>query len=406
MTVGIDTVPASTTSAAARGPLRDRFDAIRARTVALVASLSPEDLGAQSMPDASPAKWHVAHTTWFFDALVLGTRGTPRVRPAWSVLFNSYYEALGAKHPRPERGLLTRPSLDDVLAYRREVDAAIRDGLDRGLDTARRDVLELGLHHEQQHQELIVTDLLHLFSRNPLGPAWQAPAPPAITAPLEWIEHPHEGPVEIGADGHGFAFDNERPRHRAWLAPFALASRPVTNAEFLGFVDAGGYRDPQWWLSDGFARVTAEGWSMPPYWRRDAAGAIEAFGTAGWRALDPHAPVCHVSYYEADAYARFVGARLPTEFEWEAIATSRTLGGDVWEWTASAYAPYPGFRPFAGIAAEYNGKFMSGQMVLRGGSCATPRDHVRPTYRNFFPPHARWQFSGLRLAKTLRGDLA
>jgi ergothioneine biosynthesis protein EgtB len=404
----VDTETRADPGAATLPPLRVRFDAIRARTIALVDGLSAEDLVAQSMPDASPAKWHLAHTTWFFDALVLGTRGQPRVRPEWGVLLNSYYDALGAKHPRPERGLLTRPSLAEVLAYRRDVDAAMREALRGELDSARLELVELGLQHEQQHQELIVTDLLHLFSRNPLGPALRAsPAPASRETPLEWIEHADEGVAEIGAGEHGFAFDNERPRHRVWLSPFALASRPVTNAEFLAFVEADDYRDPQWWLSDGFARATEENWRMPLYWRRDERGGVEQFGVAGWRALDPNAPAVHLSYYEADAYARFVGARLPTEFEWEAIAQSHPpLGGDVWEWTSSAYSPYPGFRPFAGIAAEYNGKFMSGQMVLRGGSWATPRDHIRTSYRNFFPPHARWQFSGLRLARTLGRDRA
>ena len=403
----------------------DRFRTVRARTLSLVDGLGAEDLAAQSMPDASPGKWHLAHTSWFFEAMLLGPHaGMEALRPDWQVLFNSYYEALGDRHPRPERGLLTRPTLAEVLGYRHAVEERVRRVLDTQPGPEALAILELGLQHEQQHQELLVTDLKHLFSRNPLRPAWRAPAPATSTGgvpPLGWIDHEVDGPVRVGAPADGFAFDNERPRHTAWLHPFSLADRPVCCGEFLEFVDCGGYQQPQWWLSDGFAAVQAGGWHAPLYWERREDGQWWRFTLYGMRPLDPAEPVAHLSFYEADAYARFVGARLPTEQEWEALAGKRpftggfaeagrfepaplagpSLGGEVWEWTASAYAPYPGFRPFPGAAGEYNGKFMSGQMVLRGGSCATPRAHLRPSYRNFFPPQARWQFSGLRLARDL-----
>jgi ergothioneine biosynthesis protein EgtB len=398
---------------------------VRRLTEALVAPLSAEDQQAQSMPDASPAKWHLAHTTWFFERVVL--RGRPPLEPRWDVLFNSYYEALGPRHPRPERGLLTRPSLEEVRRYRERVDEAVEDVLRRdALDVAGRALLELGLHHEQQHQELLLTDVKDLLSRSPLAPAYR-PAqrdPGRAEVPLTWCEHAG-GLVEVGAAARGgFSFDNERTRHAALLRPFRLASRPVTNAELLAFVDDGGYRRPMLWLSDGWAVVKEHGWEAPLHWRRDGDAWLE-FTLAGLEPLDPAAPVTHVSYYEADAFARWAGKRLPTEVEWEAVAAGAPeegnlldvtrlhpracadarpgrpaqLYGDVWEWTASPYTAYPGYRPPEGAVAEYNGKFMVNQLVLRGGSCATPPGHVRATYRNFFPPGARWQFSGIRLAE-------
>lgn len=403
--------------------LARRFDAVRARTLALVDGLDAEDLVPQSMADASPGKWHLAHTTWFFDTMVIEPRAGASLRPHWQYLFNSYYDSLGARHPRPQRGLLTRPSLAEVLEYRREVERRIGDLLasNPGEETLRR--IEIGTHHEEQHQELLVTDLKHLLSHNPLEPAWRGPpprSPPASSAESGWIEHRGEGVVEIGHRGTGFCFDNERPVHRAWLQPFALAARPVSCAEYLQFIDAGGYAEPRWWLSDGWAARTAQDWQAPLYWRRGTDG-WSAFTAYGRRAVAMDEPVCHLSHYEADAYARWAGARLPTEAEWETLAKgdwndarepsaialhpqppgARGFAPGVWEWTASSYLPYPGFRPDPGALGEYNGKFMSGQMVLRGASVATPPGHSRPTYRNFFPPAARWQFSGLRLARDL-----
>lgn len=408
-----------------RSALAAAFVRVRNRTEALVAGLSAEDLTPQAMPDASPGKWHLAHTTWFFETLVLETAlGQPAARPAWHTLFNSYYEALGARHPRPQRGLLTRPGLEEIRAYRHEIDGRVLEALKNApLDARALDAIELGVQHEQQHQELLVTDLKYLLWNNPLRPSWRATAPAravAGDASPAWIERTQAGPLEIGASPARFAFDNERPRHTVWLGAYALAARPVRNAEFLGFIDAGGYGEPRWWLSDGWDQVRTQGWEAPLYWERDGAGWSQ-FTVSGMHPVVGDEPVCHVSYYEADAYARWAGARLPTEAEWECMArdaewsgefadsdalhpapVSTGFGGNVWEWTGSAYLPYPGFRPYEGIAGEYNGKFMSGQMVLRGGSCATPRDHVRPTYRNFFGPAARWQFSGVRLAKDLR----
>jgi ergothioneine biosynthesis protein EgtB len=408
----------------AAAQLAERFRAVRARTLSLVDGLSAEDLSAQSMPDASPGKWHLAHTSWFFEVMLLQPHaGLAPLHPDWLPLFNSYYEALGARHARPERGLLTRPALAEVMAYRAEVEERLLRWLEESPSAQALALLELGLQHEQQHQELLVTDLKHLFSRSPLQPAWRAAPAPAAAGDvpvLGWIEHANEGPAQVGAPDTGFAYDNERPRHTRWLRPFALADRPVSCGEYLAFVDSDGYAQPHWWLADGIAAVQAGNWRAPLYWERRSDGWWR-FTVHGPRPLQASEPVSHLSWYEAEAYARFVGARLPTEAEWETVAARHQWtggfagagpgeprpmrgplpGGEVWEWTASAYAPYPGFRPLAGAAGEYNGKFMSGQMVLRGGSCATPRDHARPSYRNFFPPAARWQFSGLRLARDL-----
>ena len=403
--------------AAAQAP---RYQPVRAATLALIEPLSAEDCAIQSMPDASPVKWHLAHTTWFFETFVLEPHasGYRSFDPAYRYLFNSYYNALGARHPRPERGMLSRPSLAEVLAYRRHVDEAVLANNDLPPEP-----IELGLHHEQQHQELILTDLKHLLSRNPLSPAYQKqwPLTPIRPRGRTWIGF-QGGLHELGHAGAGFAFDNEAPRHRVWLEDFELASHPVTHGDFLEFIADRGYGRPELWLSAGWDLVRARGWQAPEYWR-ERDGQWHTFTLHGEVPVDCHTPVCHVSFYEAEAFARWAGARLPTEAEWEIAAQSAPqegnfvesgalhplalreaslpaqMFGDVWEWTRSEYAPYPGYRPAAGAVGEYNGKFMSGQYVLRGGSCATPASHIRPTYRNFFPPEARWQFSGLRLAK-------
>jgi ergothioneine biosynthesis protein EgtB len=378
--------------------LAQDYAAVRAHSLALAAPLTAEDCAIQSMPDASPVKWHLAHTSWFFETVILAERpGYKPFDPHFAFLFNSYYEALGPRHARPRRGLLTRPGLDEVLAYRAHVDAAMMEAC---AEQSLEDVIALGLNHEQQHQELILTDIKHAFFQNPLLPAYGS-EPPAPRAPqdLAWLEHPG-GLSLIGHDGAGFAFDNERPRHQVLLRPFRIASRPVSNGDYQAFIADGGYRRPEFWLSDGWARVQEEGWEAPLYWLTDDGVSETVFTLSGVQKLDPHAPVEHVSFYEAAAYAAWAGLRLPTEFEWEAAAPLFSHGA-VWEWTRSSYDPYPGFKPFAGVAAEYNGKFMVGQMVLRGGSCATPEGHCRPTYRNFFPPAARWQFSGIRLAEDI-----
>jgi ergothioneine biosynthesis protein EgtB len=374
------------------------YAAVRAHSLALAAPLSAEDCTIQSMPDASPVKWHLAHTSWFFETVILAERpGYKSFDPRFAFLFNSYYEALGPRHARPRRGLLTRPSLDEVLAYRAHVDAAMMEAC---AEESLQDTITLGLNHEQQHQELILTDIKHAFFQNPLLPAYGSePAAPRAPQDLAWLEHPG-GLSLIGHDGAGFAFDNERPRHQVLLRPFRIASRPVSNGDYQAFIADGGYRRPEFWLSDGWARVQEEGWEAPLYWLTDDGVSETVFTLSGVQKLDPHAPVEHVSFYEAAAYAAWAGLRLPTEFEWEAAAPLFSHGA-VWEWTRSSYDPYPGFKPFAGVAAEYNGKFMVGQMVLRGGSCATPEGHCRPTYRNFFPPAARWQFSGIRLAEDI-----
>ena len=421
--------------------LAQRFRAIRARTELLCAPLSPEDMVVQSMPDASPAKWHLAHTTWFFETFFLGAGqgsgqgedgprepGFAHFHPRYGYLFNSYYVAVGPRHARASRGLLTRPSLEEVRAYRAQVDARVEALLARPLDAQGEAVLELGLHHEQQHQELLLTDVKHALFSNPLRPAYAPPLPaPTRRAPLLGFVAHAGGLHEVGHAGPGFAFDNECPRHRVWLEPFAVATRAVTSGEYLAFMEDGGYRRPDLWLFDGFAAARANGWEAPLYWEHQPSGWT-VFTLHGPRPLDPEEPVAHVSLYEADAYARWAGARLPTEEEWEAAAVAAApdaaaafadggrfhpavadakragqrvaqLFGDVWEWTRSAYAPYPRFRPATGALGEYNGKFMCNQLVLRGGSCATPAGHVRGTYRNFFHPEARWQFSGIRLAR-------
>ena len=390
---------------AARGGMAERFAAVRARTEALAARLSPEDQTVQSMPDASPAKWHRAHTTWFFETFLLLPHlpGYSRFREEFGFLFNSYYEAAGPRHARPKRGMLTRPSSGEVGAYRSHVDAAMAELTGGG---PRQDIffelIELGLQHEEQHQELLVTDALHALAQNPLCPAfdpgWREPE--AAAGPARFLDGP-EGVVEVGHGGEGFAFDSETPRHRAYLAPYRIADRLVTNGEWLAFMRDGGYRTPTLWMSDGWAACQAEGWEAPLYWREEGR-AWRQFTLGGLRPVEGGAPVRHVSWYEADAFARWSGRRLPTEEEWEAAAGLpgfRDAEGVAWQWTGSAYRPYPGFRPWPGAVGEYNGKFMVNQMVLRGGSLATPPGHARPTYRNFFPPEKRWQFTGVRLAE-------
>jgi len=406
-----------------------RYPRVRGATEALAKGLSAEDCALQSMPDASPVKWHLAHTTWFFETFLLENRtGYRPFDPAYRVLFNSYYNAIGEKHPRPERGMLSRPRLEEILAYRRHVDQAMASlvGDTSNLAPATRELVELGLQHEQQHQELILTDLKHLLSLNPLKPAYQKPWPltPIRARVRDWIPHP-EGTYDIGHAGPDFCFDNETPRHRVWLNAFSIATHPATNGDFIEFIDDDGYRRPELWLSAGWDLVNARGWQAPGYWeRRD--GRWHTFTLHGMVPVDPLAPVCHVSFYEAEAFARWANERLPTEAEWEVAArdapregnfvesgalhplalrespadgTPAQIFGDVWEWTRSDYGPYPGFRPAEGAVGEYNGKFMSGQYVLRGGSCVTPASHIRASYRNFFAPDARWQFSGLRLAR-------
>ncbi len=384
----------------AQADLAVRYPRVHGATEALAQGLSAEDCALQSMPDASPVKWHMAHTTWFFETFVLERHSQPHqpFHPDFRYLFNSYYNSLGEQFARPQRGLLSRPGLEDILRYRAHVDARVRALLGgKPLPAEALAIVELGLNHEQQHQELIVTDFLHLLSLNPLSPAWNGNAP-GTRAPTPLKFSPFEaGEVEIGHDGAGFAFDNELPRHRQYIAPFEIANRPASNAEYLAFVEAGGYRRPEFWLSEGWAMAAAQRWERPIYWR-EADGAMREFSRHGLRPLDPAAPVTHLSHFEADAYAHWAGARLPTEFEWE-VASPAMSYGEVWEWTSSSYAPYPGFRPAAGAVGEYNGKFMSNQYVLRGGSSATPAGHVRRSYRNFFPSSARWQFSGVRLAR-------
>ncbi len=407
--------------------LERRFREVRAATVGLATPLSDADATVQSMPDASPAKWHLAHTTWFFESMVLASDSSNYkvFDERFNFLFNSYYESVGARHPRPQRGLLTRPTLAEVLAYREHVDSGIAQLLQKTPVPTALAVIELGCHHEQQHQELLLTDILHLFAQNPLRPAYRESVP----LPVEVIDRSQAyrsfpgGLVDIGHPGEGFAFDCEGPRHAEQIEPYRLSDRLVTNREWAEFIADGGYRNPLLWLSDGWAMVRSDAWSAPLYWE-DRDGEFWSMTLRGAQPVDPDAPVTHVSYFEADAFATWANRRLPTEAEWEAAAQGvavegnfansgrlrprpapapagdlRQMFGDVWEWTRSAFMPYPRFRPIAGALGEYNGKFMSGQFVLRGGSCATPADHVRASYRNFFPPQARWQFSGLRLAE-------
>ena len=380
-----------------------RYAAIRGHTEHLAAALTAEDQCVQSMPDASPAKWHRAHTTWFFEQFVL-RQFAPQYRvfdPAFGFLFNSYYEAVGERHPRPMRGLLTRPSIENVAAYRAHVDAAMERLIPALPDDAAA-LVELGLQHEQQHQELLLTDMLHAFAQNPLAPAvlpdWQEPD--GALPPTTFVSF-GGGVVRIGWQGNGFCFDNEMPAHDALLHDFAVASRLVRNAEWLDFIRDGGYRTATLWMSDGWAQVQSQGWSAPLYWQ-ERDGAWWQMGLGGLAPIDPNGPVRHVGWYEADAFARWAAARLPTEAEWEAASFHPDIHettGLVWQWTSSAYGPYPRYRPAAGAVGEYNGKFMVNQMVLRGGSLATPAAHTRPSYRNFFHPDKRWQFSGLRLAR-------
>jgi ergothioneine biosynthesis protein EgtB len=382
------------------------FAQVRRHTLALAEPLSDEDCGAQSMPDASPVKWHLAHTTWFFETFILERfeQQFAPFHPAFRVLFNSYYNGVGERHPRAARGLLTRPSMAEVRAYRANVDARMARLLaQRGDDAALAALLTLGLQHEQQHQELILTDVLHLLAQHPLLPAYielaRQALPPA--APLAFIDF---GGVldEIGHQGAGFCFDNELPRHRVYVAPFTLAQRLVSNGEYLAFIEAGGYRDPALWLSEGWDFVSQRKLAHPLYWRRDGAGRWHEFTLHGEVALDPARPVTQLSLYEAAACAAWMGARLPTEAEWELGARDariEQLFGHCWQWTSSSYAPYPGYASAPGALGEYNGKFMLNQYILRGSSCATPAGHSRATYRNFFPASARWQFAGLRLAK-------
>ena len=416
-----------------RGAAIERFEAVRRETEALTANLAPEDQSIQSMPDVSPTKWHLGHTTWFFETFLL-SRFDPDYRvfdPAFGFLFNSYYEAAGPRHPRAERGLLSRPTVDIVMAYRDHVTAATARLIERIAEPEWIEIaglLELGAHHEQQHQELILMDIKHIFSLNPLLPAYQAPqlqVQATVSSP-PWVDFAG-GLKEIGHWGSGFAFDNESPRHKVWIEPFRLAARPVTCGEYLGFIEEAGYKRPEFWLSDGWATVREQGWEAPLYWLREEP-EWSIFTLSGRRRLNPAEPVCHLSFYEADAFARWAGKRLPTEVEWEiaaeglpvsgnfadrghfhpsadsssgAVPQLRQMYGDVWEWTASPYIAYPRFRPAGGAIGEYNGKFMCNQIVLRGGAAVTPSGHIRATYRNFFPPSARWAFGGLRLAEDI-----
>jgi ergothioneine biosynthesis protein EgtB len=384
-----------------------KFRSVRAQTERRAAPLSAEDQVIQSMPDASPIKWHRAHTTWFFEQFLLTPHqaGYRAFDPSFAYLFNSYYVAVGPRHARPMRGMLTRPSLQQVAAYRAHVDAAVEtllaDADAEQLETVG-PIVEIGLHHEQQHQELILTDILHAFAQNPIHPAYDEswPAPRAQTNAMGYAEIAG-GIHAIGCDSDGFAFDNEGPQHQAFLRPAGIARHLVSNAQWLEFIADGGYRTPALWLSDGWATAESEGWVAPGYWQ-NVENAWFSMTLGGLRPIDPAAPVCHLSYYEADAFARWAGQRLPTEAEWEIAARDGALAdafGVVWQWTSSPYSAYPGYRPIAGALGEYNGKFMINQLVLRGSSLATSEGHARPSYRNFFPPSARWQFSGLRLAK-------
>jgi ergothioneine biosynthesis protein EgtB len=415
----------------ADGSLASAYEETRSLTEQLCVPLAIEDYGVQSMPDASPAKWHLAHTTWFFETFVL-SNNDPSYRifhPHFGSMFNSYYNAVGPFWPRSQRGILSRPTVAEVYRYREHVDRAMRGLLYEGepeLSLEIRERIVLGLNHEQQHQELLLTDLKHAFASNPLRPVYRESRPPLTdkSSSLKWIDYPG-GIGWIGYDGPGFAYDNEMPKHRVFLNPFRIASRLVSCGDFRSFIDDGGYQRPELWLSEGWTTCRAHDWQAPLYWEQQD-GAWYHMTLSGWQPVRDADPVCHISFFEADAYARWAGARLPTEFEWETAAAEcpfagpfldmenlcpqpagdsvadqhpAQMFGHLWQWTGSAYLRYPGYRPLAGALGEYNGKFMSNQMVLRGGSCATSRSHFRPTYRNFFPPHARWQFTGIRLAK-------
>jgi ergothioneine biosynthesis protein EgtB len=415
-------------STASIEPLARRFTEIRETTLALAEPLSAEDCAVQSMEDASPTKWHLAHTTWYFETFVLepALGGYRPFHPVFRGLFNSYYQRVGGQHPRPQRGLLTRPPLSEIVRYRTHVERRVLDWLHGSPEPPLLDLFVLGLHHEQQHQELLLMDIKHAFSCNPLRPAYRALAPPerGDEKPAQWSAW-SGGLAEIGHRGGSFGFDNEFPCHRVCLEPFEIASRLATNGEYLAFMSDGGYRRPELWLSDGWALAERAGWQSPLYWQRDGENWQE-FTLAGMRPLRAESPVAHLSYYEADAFARWSGARLPSEAEWEVWAVRQPsagnflesghlhpiparpsstedgpsqLFGDLWEWTRTAYGPYPGYRVPAGAVGEYNGKFMCNQLSLRGGACVTPADHIRATYRNFFYPHQRWEFAGVRLAR-------
>ena len=405
--------------------LTERFEAVRNQTVRLCAPLQVEDFVVSSMPDVSPTKWHLAHTSWFFETFVLAEHLPDYVspNPRYAFLFNSYYVQAGERHCRAQRGLVTRPSVNEVFAYRARVDEAVLRLCDRIAGDPLHpawSLIELGIHHEQQHQELLLTDIKHVFWTNPLRPSYH-PTPRTASKPGEMSWNRFEAAVrEIGHEGSGFAFDNEGPRHRVFTEAFRIASRLVTNGEYLEFINDGGYRRPELWLSNGWTTVRDGNWSAPLYWENETPGGEwQEFTLGGTADLDPASPVCHVSYYEADAFARWAGHRLPTEAEWETVATTLPIAGnfveggmfhpapddgrgqwygDAWQWTQSAYVAYPGYKPVAGAIGEYNGKWMSDQWVLRGASCATPQSHARLTYRNFFPSEARWQFTGIRLA--------
>jgi ergothioneine biosynthesis protein EgtB len=405
--------------------LVDRYRGVRRLTEILAEPLTPEDQTVQSMPDVSPTKWHRAHTSWFFETFVLQPflAGYREFDPDYGFLFNSYYESVGPRYSRPRRGCVSRPGCEEVARYRDHVDRHMEKLMEPGLGDRAASLVELGLNHEQQHQELLLMDIKHVLSMSPVDPVYRpgAPAVPDSEAgPADWVKY-DGGLVDIGHAGDGFAYDNEGPSHRIWLQPFAVADRLVTCGDWVRFIEGGGYRDAGLWLSDGWAELQTGGWEAPLYWSEQGNGEWSVFTLHGRRPVDPAEPVCHVSYYEADAFAAWSGARLPTEFEWEVAARDRPVAGqltglasvhpgrqsgpsffgEAWAWTASAYLPYPGFRPAAGAVGEYNGKFMVNQQVLRGGSCATPDGHVRPTYRNFFPPSARWPFTGVRLAKDI-----
>jgi len=422
-------VPDSSPEGTLCGALAASYLKVRRQTEHLCGPLAIEDYGVQSMPDVSPPKWHLAHTSWFFENFLLRPFATDycEFHPRFGYLFNSYYESVGMFHPRPDRGLLSRPTVEEIYRYRAYVDGVMTELITTlNEDQSKRllPLLLLGLHHEEQHQELLLTDIKHIFSINPLRPVYRKlpETPKARSTPLKWVEYAG-GVVTIGYSGNGFAFDNETPPHKVYLNDYALASRLVTNGEFLEFIEAGGYERPEYWLSDGWRMVKEQGWQVPLYWE-NINGRWWCMTLSGMQPVSEHAPICHVSFYEADAFARWAGKRLPTEAEWEHAATRQSVAGnlresdwlspqpapidaalpaqlygDVWEWTQSAYIPYPGYQPPAGALGEYNGKFMCNQRVLRGGSCATPASHIRASYRNFFYPHDRWQFMGLRLAE-------